>query len=283
MRIMRLGEYLAERPAVQVSDTEAVFVDSIVSDWNRESLSAGGYEAVKSADLNALPKVKIADYRIGSPMARPTKLICIGLNYAKHAAESNAEIPKEPVVFMKAPDALVGPNDDIRIPKNSVKTDYEVELSIVIGKRALYLDSEKDARDYVLGFSLSQDVSEREWQIERGGQWVKGKSFPTFNPMGPVVVTKDEFDPADANLWTKVDGETRQNSSTKDLIFNVDHIVWYVSQCMELFPGDIINTGTPEGVAAGMKPPAFLVAGQHLTTGIAGIGEQSSRVITYNA
>ena len=145
------------------------------------------------------------------------------------------------------------------------------------------LESERDAREHVLGFSLSQDVSEREWQIERGGQWVKGKSFPTFNPMGPVVVTKDEFDPADVNLWTKVDGASRQNSSTKDLIFNVDHIVWYVSQCMELFPGDIINTGTPEGVAAGMKPPAFLTVGQHVTTGIAGIGEQSSKVIAYNA
>lgn len=283
MRIMRLGEYLAERPAVQVSDTQAVFVDHIIKDWNREALTNGGLQAVKSADLSGQPKVNIADFRIGSPMARPTKLICIGLNYAKHAAESNMEIPKEPVVFMKAPDALVGPNDDVRIPKNSVKTDYEVELSIVIGERALYLDSPADARNHVLGFAISQDISEREWQTERGGQWVKGKSFPTFNPMGPVVVTKDEFDPADVNLWTKVDGEYRQNSTTKDLIFHVDHIVWYVSQCMELFPGDIINTGTPEGVAAGMKPPAFLKAGQHLTTGIAGLGEQSSRVIAYNA
>lgn len=283
MRIMRLGDYLTERPAVQVSETEAVFVDHIIKDWNREALSNAGYQAVAAADLSKQPKVKIADYRIGSPMARPTKLICIGLNYAKHAAESNMEIPKEPVVFMKAPDALVGPNDDVRIPKNSVKTDYEVELSIVIGERALYLDSPADARKHVLGFAISQDISEREWQAERGGQWVKGKSFPTFNPMGPVVVTKDEFDPADVNLWTKVDGAYRQNSSTKDLIFHVDHIVWYVSQCMELFPGDIINTGTPEGVAAGMKPPAFLQAGQHLTTGIAGLGEQSSRVIAYNA
>jgi 2,4-didehydro-3-deoxy-L-rhamnonate hydrolase len=177
---------------------------------------------------------------------------------------------------------LIGPNDDIRIPKGSVKTDYEVELSIVVGKRALYLDSPQESRSHVLGFSLSQDVSEREWQIERGGQWVKGKSFPTFNPMGPAVVTTDEFDPSDADLWTKVDGEFRQSSSTKDLIFDVDHIVWYVSQCMELFPGDIINTGTPEGVAAGMKPPAFLARGQRLTTGISGIGEQSSRVIAYD-
>jgi 2-keto-4-pentenoate hydratase/2-oxohepta-3-ene-1,7-dioic acid hydratase in catechol pathway len=283
MRIMRLGDHQAERPAVQVSETEAVFVDSVISDWNRDTLSNGGYEAVAATDLTNLPKVKIQDFRIGSPVARPTKLICIGLNYAKHAAESNAEPPKEPVVFMKAPDALVGPNDDIRIPKNSLKTDYEVELAIVIGKRALYLESVAHSREHVLGFSLSQDISEREWQIERGGQWVKGKSFPTFNPMGPVVVTKDEFDPADVNLWTKVDGETRQNSSTKDLIFDVDHIVWYVSQCMELFPGDIINTGTPEGVALGMKPPKYLAAGQQLTTGIAGIGEQNSRVIAYNA
>ena len=283
MKIMRLGKYQSERPAIQVSETEAVFVDSIIPDWNREALTNGGYEKVKAADLSSLEKVKISSFRIGSPVARPTKLICIGLNYAKHAAESNAEIPKEPVVFMKAPDTLIGPNDDIRIPKNSVKTDYEVELSIVIGKRALYLESESQARDHVLGFSMSQDVSEREWQIERGGQWVKGKSFPTFNPMGPVLVTKDEFDPADANLWTKVDGEYRQNSSTKDLIFHVDYIVWYVSQCMELFPGDVINTGTPEGVAAGMKPPAFLIAGQQLTTGIAGLGEQNSKVIAYNA
>jgi 2-keto-4-pentenoate hydratase/2-oxohepta-3-ene-1,7-dioic acid hydratase in catechol pathway len=282
MRIMRLGEYLEERPAVQVSDTEAVFVDHLVKDWNRESLSHGGYEAVAGADLSGEPRVNIADFRIGSPMARPTKLICIGLNYAKHAAESNMDLPKEPVVFMKAPDALVGPNDDVRIPKNSVSTDYEVELAIVIGERALYIDSVEDARKYVLGFSLSQDISEREWQIERGGQWVKGKSFPTFNPMGPVVVTKDEFDPSDAELWTKVDGDYRQHSTTKDLIFHVDHLVWYVSQCMELFPGDIINTGTPEGVAAGMKPQAYLRAGQHLTTGIQGIGEQSSRVIAYD-
>lgn len=283
MRIMRLGNFQTERPAVQISETEAVFVDSVIKDWDRESLAAGGFEAVAATDLTSLPKVKISDFRIGSPVARPTKLICIGLNYAKHAAESNAEPPTEPVVFMKAPDSLVGPNDDIRIPKDSTKTDYEVELAIVIGKRALYLDSVEQAREHVLGFSLSQDVSEREWQIERGGQWVKGKSFPTFNPMGPVLVTKDEFDPADVNLWTKVDGAYRQNSSTKDLIFDVDHIVWYVSQCMELFPGDIINTGTPEGVALGMKPPAYLVAGQHLTTGIAGIGEQSSRIIAYNA
>lgn len=282
MRIMRLGNYLEERPAVQVSETEAVFVDHLIEDWNRESLSRGGYEAVAGADLSAQPRVTIADFRVGSPVARPTKLICIGLNYAKHAAESNMDLPKEPVVFMKAPDTLVGPNDDVRIPKNSVTTDYEVELSVVIGQRALYIDSVEGARKHVLGFSLSQDVSEREWQIERGGQWVKGKSFPTFNPMGPVVVTKDEFDPADVELWTKVDGEYRQNSTTKDLIFHVDHLVWYVSQCMELFPGDIINTGTPEGVAAGMKPPAYLRAGQHLTAGIQGIGEQSSRVIAYD-
>lgn len=283
MRIMRLGAYQVERPAVQVTQTEAVFVDSVIADWNRESLENGGYEAVAATDLSKLTKVNITDFRIGSPVARPTKLICIGLNYAKHAAESNAEPPTEPVVFMKAPDSLVGPNDDIRIPKNSLKTDYEVELAIVIGKRALYLESVSDAQEHILGYSLSQDISEREWQIERGGQWVKGKSFPTFNPMGPVVVTKDEFDPADVNLWTKVDGEIRQNSSTKDLIFDINHIVWYVSQCMELFPSDIINTGTPEGVALGMKPPMYLTSGQHVTTGIAGIGEQSSRVIAYNA
>jgi 2-keto-4-pentenoate hydratase/2-oxohepta-3-ene-1,7-dioic acid hydratase in catechol pathway len=184
--------------------------------------------------------------------------------------------PPEPVVFMKAPDCLVGPNDPISIPPGSQATDYEVELAIVIGKRALYLESESPAKEHILGYSISQDVSERHWQVERAGQWVKGKSFPTFNPMGPVIVTADSFDASDVRVYCTVDGEKRQDSRTSDLIFGIDHIVWYLSQFMELFPGDVINTGTPEGVGMGFKPPKYLRSGQRVVTGIEGIGEMTS-------
>jgi 2-keto-4-pentenoate hydratase/2-oxohepta-3-ene-1,7-dioic acid hydratase in catechol pathway len=279
MKIARFGAFGSERPAVMISDTQAVYVDSLIKDWNRDELEAAALSKVKSADLSKLEHFDIAGLRIGSPVARPTKLICIGLNYARHAAESGMTPPPEPVVFMKAPDCLVGPNDDIVIPPNSTATDYEVELSIVIGKRALYLKSESEARDYILGYSMSQDISERHWQLERAGQWVKGKSFPTYNPMGPVVVTGDEFSPDDVRLHCTVDGEKRQDSRTSDLIFGIDHIVWYVSQFMELHPGDVINTGTPEGVGMGSKPTKYLKAGQKVVTGIEGIGEMTSRTV----
>jgi len=279
MKIARFGAFGSERPAVMISDSKAVYVDSLIKDWNRDELAAGALAKVQAADLSKLEQFDIAGLRIGSPVARPTKLICIGLNYARHAVESGMTPPPEPVVFMKAPDCLVGPNDDIAIPPNSTATDYEVELAIVIGKRALYLKSESEARDYILGYSMSQDVSERHWQIERAGQWVKGKSFPTFNPMGPVVVTGDEFAPDDVRVYCTVDGEKRQDSRTSDLIFGIDHIVWYVSQFMELHPGDIINTGTPEGVGMGFKPAKYLRAGQKVVTGIEGIGEMTSRTV----
>jgi len=279
MRIARFGKFGSERPAVMISDSQAVYVDHLIKDWNRDELEAGAYAKVKSADLTSLTPVDIAGLRIGSPVARPTKLICIGLNYAKHAAESGMTPPPEPVVFMKAPDCLIGPNDEIAIPPNSTATDYEVELAIVIGKRALYLKSEAEARDYILGYSMSQDVSERHWQIERAGQWVKGKSFPTFNPMGPQIVTADEFSPDDVRVYCTVDGEKRQDSRTSDLIFGISHIVWYLSQFMELMPGDVINTGTPEGVGMGFKPTKYLKAGQVIVTGIEGIGEMTSLAI----
>ena len=279
MKIARFGQIGSERPAVMVNQTQAVYVDHLIKDWNRDELIAGALEKVKSADISSLAPFDIAGLRIGSPVARPTKLICIGLNYARHAAESGMTPPPEPVVFMKAPDCLIGPNDEIAVPPNSTATDYEVELSIVIGKRALYLKSESEARSHILGYSVSQDVSERHWQIERAGQWVKGKSFPTFNPMGPVIVTSDEFNPDDVRLYCTVDGEKRQDSRTSDLIFGIDHIVWYVSQFMELFPGDIINTGTPEGVGMGFKPTKYLQRGQKVVTGIEGIGEMTSRTI----
>ena len=279
MKIARFGHIGSERPAVMVNQTQAVYVDHLIKDWNRDELVAGALDKVKSADLSSLAPFDIAGLRIGSPVARPTKLICIGLNYARHAAESGMTPPPEPVVFMKAPDCLIGPNDEIAVPPNSTATDYEVELSIVIGKRALYLKSESEVRSHILGYSISQDVSERHWQIERAGQWVKGKSFPTFNPMGPVIVTSDEFNPDDVRLYCSVDGEKRQDSRTSDLIFGIDHIVWYVSQFMELFPGDIINTGTPEGVGMGFKPTKYLQRGQKVVTGIEGIGEMVSQTI----
>ena len=279
MKIARFGNIGSERPAVMINQRQAVYVDHLIKDWNRDELASGAFEKVKSADLSTQTPFDIAGVRIASPVARPTKLICIGLNYARHAAESGMTPAPEPVVFMKAPDCLIGPNDEIAIPPQSKATDYEVELAIVIGKRALYLKSESEARSYILGYSMSQDVSERHWQIERSGQWVKGKSFPTFNPMGPVIVTEDEFKPDDVRLYCTVDGEKRQDSRTSDLIFGIDHIVWYLSQFMELFPGDIINTGTPEGVGMGFKPTKYLAPGQVVVTGIEGIGEMVSRTI----
>lgn len=279
MKIARFGSIGSERPAVMINETQAVYVDHLIKDWDRTALEAGALEKVKSANLSDQPTFDIAGLRIASPVARPTKLICIGLNYARHAAESGMTPPPEPVVFMKAPDCLVGPNDNIIIPPNSTATDYEVELAIVIGKRALYLKSESEARSHILGYSISQDVSERHWQLERAGQWVKGKSFPSYNPMGPAIITEAEFAPDDARLYCTVDGEKRQDSRTSDLIYGIDHIVWYLSQFMELFPGDIINTGTPEGVGMGFKPTKYLTAGQEVVTGIEGIGEMRSKTI----
>jgi 2-keto-4-pentenoate hydratase/2-oxohepta-3-ene-1,7-dioic acid hydratase in catechol pathway len=281
LKIARLGKFGSEKPAIVISDTEAVFVDDVVADFNRETLSNGAIEKLKKLDLASRPKVKISDYRLGSPVARPTKAICVGLNYAKHAKESGAEPPKEPVIFMKAPDTVIGGFDDIVIPPNSVKTDYEVEICVVIGKDALYLDSPAKAKQHILGYTISQDVSERHWQIERSGQWVKGKSFPTFNPVGPWIVTADEFDPSDVRLWSTVDGEKRQDSKTSDMIFGIDHCVWYISQFMELKAGDIINTGTPEGVGMGHKPEKYLKPGQVVETGIDGLGTIKSNVVAY--
>ena len=281
MKLARLGKFGSEKPAIVISDTEAVFVDDVVADFNRETLSNGAIEKIRKLVLSSRPKVKISDYRLGSPVARPTKAICVGLNYAKHAKESGAEPPKEPVIFMKAPDTVIGGFDDIVIPPNSVKTDYEVEICVVIGKDALYLDSPAKAKDHILGYTISQDVSERHWQIERSGQWVKGKSFPTFNPLGPWIVTANEFDPSDVRLWSTVDGEKRQDSKTSDMIFGIDHCVWYISQFMELKAGDIINTGTPEGVGMGHKPEKYLKPGQVVETGIDGLGTIKSNVVAY--
>jgi 2-keto-4-pentenoate hydratase/2-oxohepta-3-ene-1,7-dioic acid hydratase in catechol pathway len=279
VKIAAIGPVGAERLAVMIDDTSAVFVDDVVPRLDRETIGSGALAALAACDVQSRPVVDVTDQRFGAPIARPTKVVCIGLNYREHAIESGAEIPKEPVIFMKAPDTVQGPNDDIKIPPNSTATDYEVELAIVIGERCSYLPSQEAASSVIAGYTMSQDVSERHWQLERGGQWDKGKSFPTFNPLGPFLVTPDEFDPSDARLWCRIDGEIRQDSSTSDLIFDVNEIVRYVSNVMELFPGDIINTGTPQGVGLGWKPPRYLVAGNVVETGIEGLGTQHANVV----
>ncbi|ASY27985.1 2,4-diketo-3-deoxy-L-fuconate hydrolase [Candidatus Planktophila limnetica] len=281
MKIARIGAVGKERAAV-ISGETVIFVDSIISDWSRSELENGALSKVAAADLSALASEPLGKSRIGAPIQNPTKVICVGLNYLGHIKEANAETPKEPIIFMKAPDSVVGPNDDIVIPPNSEATDYEVELAIVIGKKALYLESPDQAPEHILGYSISQDVSERHWQLERSGQWVKGKSFPTFNPIGPCVVTADEINGSNLRLWCSVDGQMRQDSNTNDLLFGINHIIWYISQFMELCPGDIINTGTPFGVGLGYKPPKYLCAGNVLRTGIEGIGEIESRLVAYS-
>ena len=281
MRIARIGALGKERAAV-ISGEKVIFVDSIITDWSRSELESGAAQKIGRADLSSLPTESLGASRIGAPIHNPTKVICVGLNYLGHIKEANAETPKEPIIFMKAPDSVVGPNDAIVIPPQSDATDYEVELAIVIGKKALYLDSPDQAPDYILGYSISQDVSERHWQLERSGQWVKGKSFPTFNPIGPCIVTPDEINGSNLRLWCSVDGEMRQDSNTNDLLFGINHIIWYISQFMELHPGDIINTGTPFGVGLGFKPPKYLRAGNVLRTGIEGIGEIQSNLVAYS-
>jgi len=282
MKIARVGAIGKERPVI-VEHDRAYFVDSIIGDWSRESLENGAVAKLAVSDLSKLESTVFGSERIGAPLTRPTKLICVGLNYVKHIAETNSQTPAEPIIFMKAPDSFIGPNDNVVIPPGSTATDYEVELAVVIGKRALYLQSPEEATKHILGYSVSQDISERHWQIERSGQWVKGKSFPSFNPMGPYIVTSDAINANDLRLWCKVDGEMRQDSYTSDLLFGINHIVWYISQFMELFPGDVINTGTPAGVGMGFNPTKYLRAGQVIETGISGIGEIRNTCVDFRA
>ncbi len=280
MRIARVGKPGEELPAL-VDGSNYIILESVIEDWSRKSLEDGAMHKVLKAELASLPRVPKHNIRVGPPIAQPTKVICIGLNYLGHIRETNAETPREPITFMKSPDSVIGPLDDIVIPPNSLATDYEVELAVVIGDRALYLDSPAESKSKILGFTVSQDVSERHWQLERSGQWMKGKSFPTFNPLGPEIVTTDSIDAYDLRLWCKVNGETRQDDSTKDLLFNIDYLVWYVSQFMELFPGDIINTGTPFGVGLGRKPIDYLKAGDFVEAGIEGIGTLHNKCVSF--
>ncbi len=277
MKLIRVGKSGEEKPAVIINN-KWYDVSSFVKDYDEDFFGNEGISQLKrSIDKNELTEID-SSQRLGSPVARPSKIICIGLNYAKHAKETNAAIPKEPILFFKSTTSLSGPNDDIIIPKNSVKTDWEVELALVIGKKATYID-EDEAMNYVAGYCLHNDVSEREFQLERGGQWVKGKSCDTFAPLGPCLATKDEIsDVNNLRLWLTVNGKMMQDGKTDDLIFKIPHLVSYISQFMTLLPGDIISTGTPGGVGLGFKPPIYLKADDVVELGIDGLGTQKQVV-----
>ncbi len=275
MKILRFGEPGKEKPGVLINN-EIVDVSAFGEDFGEKFFGSDGLGRLTTwLKANAAKQPKVSPgVRLGAPFTRPSKIICIGLNYTKHALESNMPLPTEPIIFFKATTALTGPNDALVIPRNSVKTDWEVELAVVIGKTASYVE-EKDSMDYVAGFCLHNDYSEREFQLERGGQWVKGKSCDTFAPVGPYLVTKDEVvDFNNLHMWLKVNGRTMQDNNTDDMIFEVPYLVSYLSQFMTLLPGDIISTGTPAGVGLGFKPPIFVKAGDVIELGIEGLGEQ---------
>lgn len=283
MKLLRLGPIGHERPAVIPSGNSVAYdVSSIVVDFTPEFFASDGLSRIERAVRdNKLLTVDLTNVRIGAPISKPQKIICIGLNYREHAREGNMAIPEEPIIFMKAPNTIVGPTDEVIIPRKSAKTDWEVELGVIIGKRAQYISSPLEALDFVAGYAVSNDVSEREFQLERGGQWDKGKSSESFNPLGPWLVTADEIpDPQDLDMWLKIDENQEQSGSTADMIFGVAHLVWYISQFMVLDPGDLINTGTPAGVGNGKKPPRYLKAGNEIRLGILGLGEQRLRVVS---
>lgn len=276
MRLMRVGEPGAERPVLLRSDGTAVDVSSIVGDFTPDTLDNGLDVLARTSD--GLPEVPLAGSRIGPPVPRPQKIVCIGLNYADHARESGQPIPEEPIVFFKAPNTLIGPNDDVLMPVGGEKTDWEIELAVVIGHTARYLPDPTAARGVIAGYCVSNDVSERAFQMERGGQWVKGKSCETFNPLGPWLVTPDEVgDPQNLALSMSVNGSVTQSGNTRTMIFPVYHLIWYLSQFMVLDPGDIINTGTPPGVGMGMTPPRYLRDGDVMEGSIERLGSQRQR------
>lgn len=284
MKLLRVGPNGEERPCVLIDDglsvlnNDSLVVDlsSHIRDYDAGFFASAGIQRIATAVSATIKSARpLAGERIGAPIARPGKIVCIDLNYADHGAESETESPTEPVVCFKAPDTVVGPYDDVLIPIGSEKTDWEVELGVVIGSRARYLSSIKAAADSVAGYILSNDVSERAFQLERGGQWVKGKSCETFNPLGPWLVTTDEVaDPQRLRLWLKVNGEPMQDGSTAQMLFGVHYLIWYLSQFMVLEPGDLINTGTPAGVGLGMDPPRYLRSGDVMELGIHGLGWQ---------
>jgi 2-keto-4-pentenoate hydratase/2-oxohepta-3-ene-1,7-dioic acid hydratase in catechol pathway len=283
VKLIRWGAAGKERPGVILQDGSRIDASGIVSDYSENFWNDGGTEKLQewlSSEVATAPRVP-ATTRLGPPISRPSKIICIGLNYRDHAAESSLEVPREPVIFMKATTSLVGPNDPVVIPRRAEKLDWEVELAVVIGKTASYVTKDR-ALEFVAGYALHNDYSERSFQLERGGQWVKGKSADTFAPLGPFLATRDEVpDAGHLALWLMVNGEYRQNGNTVNMIFDVPTIVSYVSEFMTLLPGDVISTGTPAGVGLGMKPPQYLKAGDIVDLGIAGLGESRQKVVAW--
>ncbi len=278
MKLLRHGPAGAERPGLMHTDGTIRDLTGIVTDIAGAALSDAGLQALRGVDAGALPVVDAAT-RLGPCVSGTGKFICIGLNYADHAAESGMAVPPEPVIFMKATSAICGPNDPVVIPRGSVKTDWEVELAVIIGTRAKYV-SEADALSYVAGYAVTNDVSERAFQTERAGQWTKGKSCDNFGQIGPWLVTRDEVpDPQNLSMWLTVNGKTMQNGSTKTMVYGVAHVVSYLSQFMTLHPGDVISTGTPPGVGMGMKPPTYLKPGDKIALGVEGLGQQAQDVI----
>ena len=284
MKLMRLGPVGAERPVVRIDDTTYVDVSDAVTDYDEAFFGSGGLDTLPqrwSRNVRRAAGVQsFGDERVGAPIARPHQILCIGLNYSDHAAETGQTVPDEPILFTKSPNTIVGPYDDVRIPRGSTKTDWEVELGIVIGRRTSYLDSVDEARDAIAGFVLVNDVSERAFQMERSGQWSKGKSAETFNPTGPWLVTPDEIDDVLAlGMWLDVNGVSRQRGSTSTMVFDPYFIVHHLSQFMVLEPGDLIDTGTPPGVGMGFDPPVWLAPGDVMELGIDGLGTQRQTVI----
>ena len=278
MKLLRVGEKGKEKPAILDGDGKIRDISSHVSDLNPHNLNFDTISKIQSVDTSSLPEISPGQ-RVGSCITSPGKFVAIGLNYSDHAAEVGADIPKEPIMFMKATSSMCGPNDDVEIVSGSKKLDWEVELGIVIGKEAKHI-SEDQSQDHILGYCLVNDVSEREWQIEKMGQWVKGKSHDTYGPTGPYLVTKDEIkDINNLKMMLDVNGERMQTGNTSTMIFNVDIIVSYVSKFMSLQPGDIITTGTPPGVGMGRKPQVFLKAGDQMKLSIENLGEQNSKVV----
>jgi 2-keto-4-pentenoate hydratase/2-oxohepta-3-ene-1,7-dioic acid hydratase in catechol pathway len=283
MYLMRLGPIGSERPVVRIDDSHYVDVSDMVDDFDEAFFGSNGLprlaEVVQERTAGQQTQ-EFGEERIGAPIARPHQILCIGLNYSDHAAETGAAVPDEPIMFTKSPNTLVGPNDDVRIPRGSTKLDYEVELGVVIGSRTSYLDTVEQARSAIAGYLVVNDVSERAFQIERGGQWSKGKSAETFNPAGPWLVTPDEIDDVrNLRMWLDVSGVRRQNGSTSTMIFDPHFIVHYLSQFLVLEPGDLINTGTPPGVGMGLQPQVWLNAGNVIELGIQGLGSQRQTVV----
>jgi 2,4-diketo-3-deoxy-L-fuconate hydrolase len=284
MKLVRFGAPGEERTGVVVDD-KILDTSAFGEDYNERFFATDGLKrltAFVAGNQASLPVVA-ADTRLGAPFARPSKIVCIGLNYVKHALETNAPVPKEPIIFMKSTTALIGPNDDVMIPKDSVKTDWEVELCVVIGKKASYV-AEESAMEHVAGYCLHNDISEREFQLERGGTWDKGKGCDTFAPMGPWMATKDEIsDPHTLRLWLKLNDKILQDGNTDDLVFNVPQLIAYTSRFMTLLPGDVISTGTPSGVGLGFNPAIYLKPGDVMELGIDGLGTSKQKVIAYHA